>query len=108
SEVPGFRGSRGADTRTSEPRNSGTPEPPVESCALPIPLTPEARRRWAWRLAVALVVGYAAWLRLVILVERFGPFDHPGWLVTLSHVVEAPKPALAPASWVWAKSDPPY
>jgi hypothetical protein len=57
---------------------------------------------------VALVVGYAAWLRLVILVERFGPFDHPGWLVTLSRVVEAPKPALAPASWVWAKSDPPY
>ena len=57
---------------------------------------------------MALVVGYAAWLRLVILVERFGPFDHPGWLVTLSHVVEAPKPMLAPASWVWAKSDPPY
>jgi 4-amino-4-deoxy-L-arabinose transferase-like glycosyltransferase len=71
-------------------------------------LTPEARRRWAWRLAVALVVGYAAWLRLVILVERYGPFDHPGWLVTLSRVVEAPKPVMAPASWVWAKSDPPY
>src|SRR5215471_9447328 len=71
-------------------------------------LTPDARRRWAWRLAVALVVGYAAWLRLVILVERYGPFDHPHWLVTLSRVVEAPKPALAPDSWVWAKVDPPY
>ena len=71
-------------------------------------LTPEARRRWAWRLAVALVVGYATWLRLVILVERYGPFDHPRWLVTLSRVVEAPKPVLAPASWVWAKVDPPY
>lgn len=57
---------------------------------------------------MALVVGYAAWLRLVILVERYGPFDHPGWLVTLSRVVEAPKPVLAPASWVWAKVDPPY
>lgn len=73
-----------------------------------ISLSPEARRRWAWRLAVGLVVGYAAWLRLVILVERFGPFDHPGWLVALSRAVEAPKPLFAPASWVWAKVDPPY
>ena len=71
-----------------------------------ISLGPDARRRWAWRLAVAFVVGYAAWLRLVILVERYGPFDHPGWLVTLSRVVEAPKPLLAPASWQWAKVDP--
>jgi hypothetical protein len=75
---------------------------------MPTPLRPDTFRRWAWRVLVVLVVAYAAWLRFLLLFDKYGPFDHPGWLVTLEHVVEAPRPWLAPATWQWAKVDQPY
>jgi hypothetical protein len=72
------------------------------------PPSSAARLRWTWRLAVALVVAYAAWLRLVILFDKYGPFDHPQWLVTLEQTVAAPRPWLAPVTWRYDKIDQPY
>lgn len=75
---------------------------------MPTPLKPDALRRWGWRVLVALVVAYAAWLRFLLLFDKYGPFDHPRWLVTLERVVDAPRPWLAPATWRWSKVDQPY
>ncbi len=72
------------------------------------PTSPDARRRWAWRVAVALVVVYAAWLRLGLLFDRYGPFDHPRWLAGLERAVDASRPWLMPDWWRSPKVDPPY
>lgn len=56
---------------------------------------------------LALVLAYAALVRLDCLVRGYGPFDHPGWLVTLERSVGALN-ALVPAGWDWEKIDPPY
>jgi 4-amino-4-deoxy-L-arabinose transferase-like glycosyltransferase len=66
------------------------------------------RRRWLWRLAVTIVVAYAAWLRLILLFDKYGPFDHPGWVVALERATEAPRAWLAPATWREVKIDTPY
>ncbi len=70
--------------------------------------SPTSRRRWLWRLAVTIVVAYAAWLRLILLFDKYGPFDHPTWVVALEHVTEASRPWLAPATWREVKIDTPY
>jgi 4-amino-4-deoxy-L-arabinose transferase-like glycosyltransferase len=75
---------------------------------MPAPPSLDARRAWAWRAAIALVLVYAAWLRLGLLFDRYGPFDHPRWLTVLEHVVDAPRPWLAPSWWRSPKVDPPY
>jgi 4-amino-4-deoxy-L-arabinose transferase-like glycosyltransferase len=72
------------------------------------PATGSVRWQWAWRAAVVVVVAYAAILRLEILFDRYGPVDHPQWLVTLEHVTDAVRPALVPSSWQWPKVDLPY
>jgi 4-amino-4-deoxy-L-arabinose transferase-like glycosyltransferase len=75
---------------------------------MPTPTSSDARRRWAWRAAIALVVVYAAWLRLGLLFDRYGPFDHPRWLAGLERAVDAPRAWLAPSWWRSAKVDAPY
>jgi len=63
------------------------------------PAAGRARWRWAWRAAVVLVVAYAALVRLTILFDRYGPFDHPRWIVALERSTDAIRPALVPAWW---------
>jgi 4-amino-4-deoxy-L-arabinose transferase-like glycosyltransferase len=66
--------------------------------------------RWK-RIAVpcllAVVLAYAALVRLDRLVLAYGPFGHPGWLVTLQRTVGALRP-LTPPGWEWGKVEQPY
>ncbi|HUL74062.1 MAG TPA: glycosyltransferase family 39 protein [Vicinamibacterales bacterium] len=72
------------------------------------PAAGSVRWRWAWRAAVAMVVLYAALLRLTILFDRYGPFDHPRWVVALERTTDVIRPALVPAWWAVPKVDQPY
>ena len=71
-----------------------------------------ARVQRHWRVflipaLLVLVVSYGALLRLDRLFRAYGPFDHPGWLVSLERSVGAMRP-LVPASWDWPKIEHPY
>jgi hypothetical protein len=71
---------------------------------------PSPAARWKCVLVPSLltvVLAYAALVRLDRLVLAYGPFDHPGWLVTLERSVGAFRP-LTPAGWDWEKVDQPY
>ena len=69
-------------------------------------LTPRWRRLLVPGL-LALVLAYAALVRLDRLVLAYGPFGHPGWLVTLQRTVGALRP-LTPRGWDWGKVEQPY
>ena len=66
--------------------------------------------RWKRALVpglLALVLAYAALVRLDRLMLAYGPFDHPGWLVTLERSVTTLRP-LVPPGWTWEKVNQPY
>ncbi len=70
------------------------------------------RQRLHWRAflipaLLAVVVFYGALLRIDRLFRAYGPFDHPGWLVSLERSAGTLRP-LVPASWDWPKIEQPY
>jgi hypothetical protein len=67
-----------------------------------------SRRAAITGAALAVILIYASVLRLDALFGKFGPFTHPGWLVTLEHSVGAVHGAVVPPSWTWTRKDPPY
>lgn len=64
--------------------------------------------RFLFLALITLVVAYGAVLRLDRLFRAYGPFDHPGWLVTLEQSVAALRDPLVPPSWNWQKVERPY
>lgn len=53
---------------------------------------------------LALILLYAAFLRLDGLFKSYGPFDHPRWLVGLQRAVAA-APAAVPDGMTWPRRD---
>jgi len=67
-----------------------------------------SRRAATTGAALVVILIYASILRLDALFAKYGPFTHPGWLVTLERSVGAVRGGVVPASWTWTKKDQPY
>jgi 4-amino-4-deoxy-L-arabinose transferase-like glycosyltransferase len=56
-------------------------------------------------LLIGLVLAYATILRLDALFRSYGPYDHPGWFVSVQEAVATTAAVAVPSSWEWPRRE---
>jgi hypothetical protein len=56
-------------------------------------------------LLIGLVLAYASILRLDALFRSYGPFDRPGWFVSVQEAVATTAAVAVPSSWEWPRRE---
>jgi len=62
-------------------------------------------RRVLPALLIGLVLAYATILRLDALFRSYGPYDHPGWFVSVQEAVATTAAVAVPSSWEWPRRE---